>query len=391
MQTQKKKLEFPNVPVKFPGRFPEGHVNDVKGWNFSQKELTEAAGGGRMLTMDLDMGGGLNCSLRCGHCINKELRPMLEQGDLLSGEEVKRVVMEAKALGLRSVKIIGPGEPLEERSLLAFLDFLAGNGITPLIFTKATALGMDSMARKIHGMKPDMLARRLREYDVSILFGATSFQPETEAMIVGQKWYPRARNRAMERLVDAGFNDFVPGQPTSLAVIFNPITRLNVDEAFDFYAWARVRHIYVVSSPTMITGPCAREEAYRRMTPPESELLDLYVKINLWAIGRGIVTVNELAREGIAAYAGARPCQQVGAGLFVRRDGLALRCPGDGVSIQGNVRERGLADIWRSSENYSRYLGMINVGCPPKLGKSIPEGFLEKVLDTVRERLRGRT
>jgi len=167
----------------------------------------------------------------------------------------------------------------------------------------------------------------------------------------------------------------------------NPIVRENHDEIFELYEWARMRHIYVITSPTMVSGPCSKESEYRKMTPEADTLLDLYVKINLWAIERGIYSLEDLERVGVSAYAGAKPCQQVGAGLFIRRDGLALRCPGDDTSIQGNLHERSLAEIWRNSENLNRYGGMINVGCPPKEGKSMPDGFLKQVAEEIKRRL----
>lgn len=386
MKTQKKKkLEFPSLPVKFHGHFPKGHVNSVKGWNFSENELNEAASNGRMLTMDLDMPGECKCSLRCKHCFNPVLQLMQKRGELLSEDEIKKVLMDAKSLGLRSIKIIGPGEPLEERCLLSFLDFLAEQDIHPLIFTNVVALGDDLIARKIHGMDSSMLARQLKEvYDASILVRATSFHPETEAQIVGRGWQPAVRNLAIKRLVDAGFTEFVPGQPTSLVIIFNPMMRKNVDEVFEVYKWARIRNMYVVSSPTMVAGKCRDKKVYESITPSENELIDLYVKINLWAIEHGIYTLEDLERDGLAAYAGVRPCQQVGSGLFIRRDGLVLRCPGDDVSIQGRVQEKNLADIWHSSENLNKYGGMINVGCPPKEGKSIPEKLYREVLKRLK-------
>ena len=70
---------------------------------------------------------------------------------------------------------------------------------------------------------------------------------------------------------------------------------------------------------------------------------------------------------------GVRPCQQLGHGMFIRRDGKALRCPGDDVSVQGDLKSRSLAEIW--------------AGCPPKSGKTIPEGFFEKVLGGLKEAL----
>jgi MoaA/NifB/PqqE/SkfB family radical SAM enzyme len=312
---------------------------------------------------------------------------MQKRDELLTDSEVLSVVDEAKALGLRSVKIIGPGEPLEEKTLLGFLDFLAERNITPLIFTKATALGDERISKKVHGLTPRQLAKRLRDdYNVTILFGANSFHPETQAKLVGRDHYPGVRNRALELLAEEGFNDFTPGQPTRLTLILNPILRSNYDEIFDIYTWARRRHIYNISAPTMVAGPCSREGFYSAVTPSESELISLYVRINVWAIENGVYTLQDIERDGVSSYAGALPCQQVGSGLFIRKDGLALRCPGDDVSIQGRIREKSLGEIWASSENLNKYGGMLNVGCPPKYGKTIPEGFFEKVLNAVRER-----
>jgi hypothetical protein len=87
----------------------------------------------------------------------------------------------------------------------------------------------------------------------------------------------------------------------------------------------------------------------------------------------------------VASYVGARPCQQVAVALFLRRDGLAFRCPGDDVSIQGHLRQSSLSEIWQNSENLRVHSGKINVGCPPKLGKTFPEGFFDKVLGQLRE------
>jgi hypothetical protein len=388
MQPQQKILVFPKVDVMFPGRFPTGHVNDVKGWNFPQSVLTEAARDGRMLSMDLDMTGSASCSLRCAHCFNPTAKLLKNRHMLMTDSQVLRVVEDGKSLGLRSIKIIGPGEPLEDRTLLHFLDFLAKRDITPLIFTKATALGDERISKSVHGLTPGELAIRLRDdFGATILFGANSFHPATQAMIVGRSTYPDVRNRAMELLASIGFNEFVPGEPTRLSLIVNPILRSNYDEIFDLHVWARRRHMYIISSPTMVSGSCREASVFNSINPSEAELVRLYVKINAWAIQNGIYTLGDVERDGVSPYVGVRPCQQVGHGMFVRRDGLALRCPGDDVSIQGDLKNQSLAEIWAQSENLNRFGGMMNIPCPPKTGKTIPLGFFEKVLTGLKEAL----
>jgi MoaA/NifB/PqqE/SkfB family radical SAM enzyme len=380
-----KKLVFPTIPRQFKGKFPKGFVNDCHGWNFSRAEILDAKKHGKMLTMDLDMSGKPSCSLRCGHCFNSVLKLKEKRGELLTDEEVKSILKQAKLLGLKSVKIIGPGEPLEEKSLIPFLEFMVGNGIKPLIFTKATALGHPRLSSRIHGMSPDELARKLKEdFDVTICFGANSFSPELQSSIVRRKWYPEVRNRALELLAHHGFNEYVANEPTRLIMILNPIMRNNMDEVLEVYKWSKQRNMAVIASPPMVSGSCADPEVYARLTPSEPELLALYVKINKWAIESGIYTLEDVERDGIAPYVGARPCQQVGVGLFIRRDGIAFRCPGDDVSIQGHLRESNLSEIWQNSENLKVHSGKINVGCPPKIGKTFPDRFFDKVLTQLR-------
>ncbi len=402
-----KELIFPNITRVFDGanRFPAGHVNATKGWTFTQEVLSEAAAKGQMLTADLDMLGQIRCRLNCIKCFNPVLNLKHAEGGLLSDDEIRQIVLDAKSLGLRSVKIIGPGEPLEAPELLGFLEFLANQNIIPLIFTKGVALGNERTARKAHGIGSMELAQRLDSLNVSILFGADSFDSETQTYFAGLKsdWYVRTRNDALELIEATGFNRFVSGQPTRLALIFNPLMRKtnadgrrfeNIDEAFEVYRWARERNVYPIISTPMVAGKCASPEVYGRISPTEQELLGIWTKINLWAIGRGIYTIESLEREGISPYAGALPCQQVGAGPFIRRDGVVLRCPGDDISIIGRLGGRDkkpLAEIWAGSENLERFGGMINCRCPPKEGKSLPQGFFEKVLDLVREGLKNKT
>jgi len=371
-----KKLVYPKIEPKFKNqKMPVGFVNDVRGWSFNRLEVEEAAKKRRLLTLDINMAGKGVCSLGCEHCF-------LGKYEGIPLEELMIYLKDAKLLGLRSVKLIGPGEPLEDRGLLPFLRMLRAMDIIPLIFTKGHVIGDDELSAKKQGMDGRQLAEELKKLGVSILLGTTSFNPELEDAIVRRQGYHQARNEAIIRLIEAGFNDFMPGEPTRLSFVCAPVTPRNIGEAYELYVWARERHIQPVMAPTMIAGKALGNLC--GLLPDGNGLVELYVRINLWAIEHGVTTLEELREQGIAAYAGAAPCNQVAVGMFLKGH-TVLRCPGDDISVQGDLREKSLTEIWEGSENRRVYSGQYNNGCPPKEGKSFPERFFEKVMKLVEE------
>jgi SynChlorMet cassette radical SAM/SPASM protein ScmF len=78
------------------------------------------------------------CNLSCRHCW---ISPGFSQGqkDGLPLDYLKKAILEAKALGLQSVKLTG-GEPLLYRDIHALLEFLAAEEINILIETNGTLL-----------------------------------------------------------------------------------------------------------------------------------------------------------------------------------------------------------------------------------------------------------
>lgn len=385
------KLVFPErVPKKFEGRFPKGRVNNVNGWFFREEEVKSAAEKKQMLTMDIDMSGKGVCSLKCPHCFRRsETFKQMKTSEFTDFETLLKRIDEAKKLGLRSVKLIGPGEPLEDPKLIQLLTALHERGITPVIFTKAYILGDDERCKRIHKMDGKELITLLKKLNVSLLLGATSFCEEKEDQIVGKPGFHSAREEAIVRLCEAGFNDFIPGTATRLALVFNPITPYNIDEIFDAYVWARERNIQPVSAPTMVAGNAL--DRLCNIVPDREQLIELYVKITVWAIEHEVYAVEDIQKHGIPAYAGGHWCNQVATGVFMRGDGKVLRCPGDDITVLGDLKEKPLAEIWLDSENLRKYSGKFNNGCPPKEGKnsacarSFPEGFFEEVKNRILE------
>lgn len=90
------------------------------------------------------------CNLRCVYCMPEEGLPWLKRDQLLSYEEIHRIVRAMAPLGLKRLRLTG-GEPLVRKDLPFLVELLAGvEGIQDLaISTNGVLLG--GMARTLRG------------------------------------------------------------------------------------------------------------------------------------------------------------------------------------------------------------------------------------------------
>ncbi len=370
---------IPAIPEVYR-RFPPDYVNDIRGWAFDRRTIEENVG--RLLTLDIDYGS--TCTLNCPSCFRKNNSIDKASDRTLGFNDLTKRILEAKQLGLRSVKFLGAGEPFENFGFLDFLRFLKSEGIIPLIFTKGHVLGDDILVKKYFGYlgisTGEALVDALYECGASIMLGFNSFDDKLQAKLVGAPIeYVAARNRSLLMLVDRGFSK---PNPTRLALAVNPITKWNISDAFEIYKWGRLRNFYVIVTPTMISGRARKTATWKAITPPYEELVELYTKIYRFNIETGLQTLQQVREEGISAYAGGHPCNQVSTGMYVTLGGTVLSCPGSEVAVEGNVWTTSLAQIWEESNNRKR-AGKFNCGCIAKDGKSIPESLYSAVMDQV--------
>lgn len=360
----------PHIPQRFT-TFPPGYINDVRGWGIDAKTLAENLG--KLLTIDLDY--GTVCSLNCPSCFRKNNIIDTLSDRTMSDTDLRKVVLDAKSLGLRSVKFLGAGEPLENPGFIEFLRFLKEQEIIPVVFTKGHVIGDDAVTERVWGYlgihTGAQLVEELDACGASVVVGFNSFDDKLQAKLSGSPTnYAALRNRTLELLYHRGFAD---SNPTRLAVGVNPVTKRNVNEASEIYRWARLRGIYAVVTPTMVSGRSGKQATWAAITPSAEELVRLYEEIYRFNISTGLQTLEQIRSEGVAAYAGGHPCNQVAAGLYVTSSGAVLRCPGD-VLVEGSIWESDIKAIWRHSTNFSRQ-GAFNNCCPAKDGKSIPLGL----------------
>ena len=359
--------------------FPKDYINDINGWGFNREIIENNKG--KLLTLDIDFGS--YCSLNCPICFRKKNSiDSLKHEILLSN--LKEIIMDAKKLGLRSVKFLGAGDPFENAGFLDLLRFLKSINIIPLIFTKGHVIGNDFLVNryfKDYGITNGSdLVEELFNCNASIMLGFNSFDDVIQAKMVGSKpSFTKIRNNALKILIEHGFNNT---NPTKLALAINPVTIENIDEVFEIYKWGRHRNLYCIVTPSMVSGR-AKNRGWQKTLPSEEKLIKLYTDIYLYNIKFNIQTIEQIRAEGISPYAGGHVCNQTAVGLYVTLNGIVLSCPGSEENVEGNIWNEPLDLIWSNSMNKNKRSGIFNCKCIAKDGKSIPVGFYDKVLNQV--------
>ncbi len=342
-------------------------INNIKGWGISRNKLHSQSPDGtyKLLTLDIDF--GTKCSLRCPHCFKSKFNEQEEKGNALNFEEIKKMIHEAKELGLESIKILGAGEPFENEGLLDLIRFNSSLDIYTCIFTKGHVLGSDELTKKYnlkYGIDNSKdFINELFNLKTSILLGFNSFIEDRQLEFCGIKNdnfdYFKYRNKALNLLTSAGFNKYIDNEPTRLALICAPYKLSNIDEVLNIYKFGKEQNIYVAICPSTMSGMGRKEQEKIKQQKGEfySKSIKLYTDIYVWAIQNGYVLKEDFILDGVSLYPGAHVCNQVAAGLYIIWDGKVMVCPGlDGheAVVHNDIRKESLKDIWINSPNYER-------------------------------------
>ena len=362
-----------NVPEVFSGKFPQDYVNDVLGWgNFSENELHKKMADGIFQLKCLDIDFGLGCSLNCPHCFKRTYNEDFDNNNKLDVDDYLTFIEEAKVLGLKSLKIVGAGEPFENPEILPFLRKMTEFGIHVSIFTKGQVLGDDILSKKYFGKygieTAEQLVQELFLLNTSILLGYNSYHKEIQGVYVGLQGnrldtFFNSRERALFLLCKAGFNAYIPRKATRLALIAAPFKTEYLEDILEIFKWARRRNIYTITCPTTESGDGRKE--MKRISKQHADVfeeyrksaIDFYVKIYNWSIEQGIVKLEDFIKHGVSLYPGAHVCNQTACGMYITYDGKVMQCPGfdNEVSlIDNDIREIGIREAWIHSPNYKR-------------------------------------
>jgi hypothetical protein len=240
------------------------------------------------------------------------------------------------------------------------------------------------------------LACALRDLKTAVYLNFQSFDEDvSNTRFCGYQTYSDTRDIALKNLTLAGFNAYEENEPTRMALINAPFTQNTLKEVFDIYKFANERNMYVVSCPTSLSGKGL--DAYEKERGNDwkefvNQIEIEYSKIYEYAIKTGLMSYDEFINDGAHIYAGAHPCNQVAAGMYLQLSGQVVQCPGricPETTFTNDIRKSGLKKVWKNSPNakLAKHGEQFNCRCIARDGISLPRSFYDNITKLTLERL----
>lgn len=338
------------VPVEFD--LPATHGFTMKGWDFTTSEIKDAIEGHRMLNPAFELASNV-CPWNCGFCFTEDPRNPEGAKRRLQNEmtldERLLLIDQAADLGVRSINLVGAGEPTIDPHFFALLSRMQERQITPIVYTEGTLKLTD----------PDFLAK-LYDLDATVVLKVNTLTNEAyqNAVVTGpadrkmprKVNYFREREKVLDLLVRFGFNERTP---TRLA-FDTIICKENVDEIPEIHRFARRNNIFVLFVNYL---PSGRSTDVMHNAISRAEQFGVFE--NLAKIDREEFGIDHRA---CFPYAGGTPCSIRGLGLFVKIGGAVHDCPGESIPL-GNVRQESLRAVWEKARSITQGF---NGGCLPR-------------------------
>lgn len=110
------------------------------------------------------------CEATCPkHCFTKQLKgPCDEDNFVLTTEQRKAVIREARDLGANLLYLAGRGEPLLDPGFFDLAEFARNAGLGMLMYTNGLILSNDAHARRTWGVDSDTLIKRLANLGIKV-------------------------------------------------------------------------------------------------------------------------------------------------------------------------------------------------------------------------------
>jgi MoaA/NifB/PqqE/SkfB family radical SAM enzyme len=222
----------------------------LRGYMYGAQEAFEARDSNRLLAIRLET--NTSCNLHCRYCYAQSGEDSVKIADF---DVLKRIISEAKELGVRSVVVIGGGEPTlypKFRELIAYIDSL---GIVPMLFSNTVLMTGE-------------LAGFLYEHNASVMGKLDSLRPDVQDYLAGREGAFEEIKTGLEKLQKAGFSK--PSEPGKLRLGVSFVSnKLNLEEIEEIWHFCRQNNIFPNMEILTPTGRANNELEDKLLTPDE--------------------------------------------------------------------------------------------------------------------------
>jgi radical SAM protein with 4Fe4S-binding SPASM domain len=271
----------------------------LRGYMYGAEEAHKARDSNKLLAIRIET--NKSCNLRCRYCYAQSGEDLVKIADF---KILKRIISEAKELGIMSVVVIGGGEPTlypNFRELIAYIDSL---GIIPVVFSNTILV-------------TEELAGFLYEHNASVMGKLDSLKPEVQDYLAGKKGASQELKKGLENLLQAGFSNPVEPGKLRLGVSFVS-NKINLEEVEDIWHFCRQNNIFPNMEILTPTGRANDELEDKLLTPVEIK----EYKLRLLDIDRKYYGYNWLPYTPITASG----CLQHLYSLYINIEGDVRPC-----------------------------------------------------------------
>lgn len=287
------------------------------------------------------------CNLACSYCYacGGEMR---DRTELLTRENYIRILDEAKKMGVDSIGIPGAGEPFYGSNCeltMWLLKQCAERGMYVTLFTTGEFITPE-------------LANTLFELPVEVMLKGNTLDPTYQDRFVSNPaknrhihGYGEKRNRAIEILMDAGFNNRESaqkfGRESRMALVTSIMTDeeenglSNIDEVADIYRFCRDRNI-IADIDTILKRGRALECG---LSAGDKRIMEVLVNLRQIAIDEYGDKEASLSSTYVETV-----CDRFHHHLYIDVTGRIRPCIGAMDVDLGNIKNSTLKEAWDSKE-----------------------------------------
>jgi len=324
----------------------------MKGWDFSRADIAAAIRDHRMLNPAMELGSNV-CPWNCDFCFTESPSNMDGWKHRLAGEmsldERLDLIDQAANLGARSINVVGAGEPTIDTHFWKLIERMYARGITPIIYTEGS---LKLSSRRF--------CERLFELGATVVLKVNSLANPGYQDRVVQGLRPKrgvpvhsyfeGRRRALETLIDVGFNDTTPTRLAFDTIICHE----NLAEIESIHRFARLNNIFVLFVNYLPSGRTKDGHTSAISREEQFAVFERIAEIDAAEYG--------LQHSSVFPYAGGVPCTIRGLGLFVKIQGEVFDCPGESIAL-GSVTTEPLATLWQRARPITT---AFDGGCYPR-------------------------